>query len=306
MGKLHPLTYSALNTLAELYNDTAQYSKAYETYKEVLSIHREIARNSRTGQAGPEVAQALVHLAEIDEIQAVMEEDEEDSTPEEMEKRRNAAPEKLEVGAAIVDPKILAEREAKAKAVRNEKRAALFKKAYVLYAEALQVFKDFYGLQHEMCASCYAAMGGLRDQQGLFGQAIVLYKQSLDIRQAVHDEACKYLGVANDDYGKSPPHPGLCESYSRLGEILMDMGDLKAARPILEKAVHICGVLAHDEGNHRLTNGRENAFMALATAETALAYCYLQQGGIRNYQKCAPPTEECVRDKNETRRSEGS
>jgi tetratricopeptide (TPR) repeat protein len=284
VGKLHPLTYIALNNLAELYDDTSRYAEAYDTYLEVLSTHREIARNSRTGQAGPEVAEALVHLAQIEEITGIQEEDGEDDE----NKDKYVPPPPPKAGEEVIDPKVLKEMEEMAKRKKEEKRKGLFKKCFVLYTEALQIYIDFYGPTHEKVASVHDAVGGLRDLQGRMGQALVSLKTALAIREAVHKEACDYMGVSFDDYAKTPPHPCLCENYTRVGELLLDLGDVKNARAYLEKAVEASAIIALDEKNHGLCYGRENAFMALASAETALADCYLRLGGPVNYEKCRP------------------
>ena len=47
-------------------------------------------------------------------------------------------------------------------------------------------------------------------------------------------------------------------------------------------------VIAHEERNHKLCFGKENALMALAAAQTGLADAYLRLGGPKNYQACRP------------------
>lgn len=67
-GRLSPLTYSALDDLACVYFDEGDYKMSMTLYKRLLATHWEIARKSRTGQAGPAVGDTLVNLAAIYEV----------------------------------------------------------------------------------------------------------------------------------------------------------------------------------------------------------------------------------------------
>ena len=68
LGELNPISYKALDHLASVHYDSGNFLLAESLYKEVLEVHRKIARQSRTGQSGPEVAKALMNLASIYEV----------------------------------------------------------------------------------------------------------------------------------------------------------------------------------------------------------------------------------------------
>lgn len=224
LGDLNPITYQALDQLASVHYDSGNFPMAVMLYKEVLETHRAIARQSRTGQAGPEVAVAMVNLARI-----------------------------YEVDLNLRD----------------------FDKCYKLLDEVLVIYEDFYGVDHESRAEVWENMANLKDQEGLLSEALALHRLSLNLRQQLFSAASEYMGLQEDDERGNPPWPTIADSLNAVSEILLDLGEIQEAIPLLRRAVHMRTVLAEPHHYH-LSKGQENALMALATCQTNLAMAIIQ------------------------------
>ena len=224
LGDLDPITYRALDQLASVHYDTGNYSISKTLYKEVLETHRKIARNSRTGQPGPEVAAALINLARIHEV----------------------------------DPSL-----------RD------FDLCYKYYDEVLIIYEDFYGAEHETRAVCWEMIANLKDQEGLLAEALALHRAALDLRWCLFKKACEYTGFAEDDFENNPPWPQIADSLNSVAELLLDLGEIEEATALLRRAVHMRNILVQPR-YHPLSNGTENAMMALASVQTNLAYALIQ------------------------------
>jgi len=224
LGDLNPITYNALDQLASVHYDSGNYPTALMLYREVLETHRTIARQSRTGQAGPEVAVAMVNLARI-----------------------------YEVDLSLRD----------------------FDKCYKLLDEVLIIYEDFYGAEHETRALVWEIIANLKDQEGLLSEALALHRSALDLRIRLFKTASEYMGLDEDDEHGNPPWPAIADSLNAVSEILLDLGEVQEAIPLLRRAVHMRKVLSEPHHYH-LSNGKENALMALASCQTNLAMAIIQ------------------------------
>ena len=223
-GRLSPITFYALDKLATVFFDEGNYRKSLKLYKRLLETHREIARKSRTGQAGPEVADALVQIAFI-----------------------------YEVYEEIQD----------------------FEKSYHFLKEAMAVYADFYTEEHESRAVVWEAMAGLKEQEGLLMDGLVLHREVLELRLKLFKDQAEYMGLDSNDPVTCPPLPTVADSYNSIGEILLDFDDVAGAMENFLEALRIREILAEPH-YWPSASGEENSLLALATVQTNLAYALVQ------------------------------
>ncbi len=206
LGEQSTLFAESLNTLAALYYNMGEYSKAEPLLEQALAISRAVL-----GEQHPDVATSLNNLAVL---------------YEEMGEYSKAEP--LFEQALAISRAALGEQHPDTAGSLNNlallyQNMREYSKAEPLYQQALAIRRAVLGEQHPDVATSLNNLALLYRNMGEYGKAKPLLEQALAIRRAALGEQ----------------HPDTAGSLNNLALLYRNMGEYSKAEPLLEQALAI-------------------------------------------------------------------